>query len=295
MIILKPCIFVFNIFLLIYSAAGSSAPPGLNLNTPDQFILEEIPVGSLIIDLADFLQPANNTAQSQRSSTLTTVTTVEGGLSDNDEQYFTFLDDSKTSHENIYFILDSTTGRLTSKRFLDRESMCLNKHCANNCQDESDTGSCRLSVKVLAIPSYKILNTQIIVQDINDHRPVFRTEHMHKVVAENLPAGHRIPVELAVDPDAGLNAVHSYTLVNSSRDVDATFSLVFEEAERRLYLQVKRRLDREERAEYNLTLVACDAGVPQPLCGQTSLVLALLDQNDNNPEFERSLYSFWVS
>jgi hypothetical protein len=316
---------LLHLFLLIYSAAAAADATNLNVNTPDQFILEEIPVGSLIIDLADFLKAyeSNTTSVEKISTTLVvsgeqqtpTTDQLEENLiqpaensessneaADEDAQYFTFVDDSKSSNENIYFILDSTTGRLTSKRFLDRESMCMNKHCANNCnEDEADSslrGSCRMSLKVLAIPSYKIVNMNIVVQDINDNVPAFRNEQVVRSVVENLPVGHRIPIDLAVDPDAGLNAVQTYTLVNSNAVIDETFSLQFDDSPdslMRLYLLVKKKLDRETRPEYNLTIRACDAGVPKNFCGELSLVIHLIDQNDNNPIFEKSVYTFPIN
>ena len=89
---------------------------------PDKFIQEEISIGSLLVDISDEIHKyslSHNTDQFASSQ---------------ENQQYTFLDDHKSSKENTYFLLDSVTGRVTSKRYLDRESMCMNKHCLNTCE-----------------------------------------------------------------------------------------------------------------------------------------------------------------
>ena len=280
---------LFSTFLLIYSTPVVS-PRSTYVYTPDQYIHEEIPVGSLIFDSAEFL---NIHYPKTVSSTMPATTTDMETL--NNDQYFTFLDDSKTSNENIYFLLDSVTGRLTSKRYLDRESMCLNNHCINDCTDESPTnnGSCQVNVKILAIPSYKVLSMNLIVKDMNDNIPQFKQEFMTKSVTENLPVGYKVMLDLAYDPDAGQNSVQSYKLVETTQSIRDTFSLHFV-AGSQLYLLVKKNIDRETVPQYNLTIVACDAGQPKNFCGRLQLLIEVIDQNDNSPRFDKSRFIFSV-
>lgn len=63
--------------------------------------------------------------------------------------------------------------------------------------------------------------------------------------------------------------------------------------ESQLFLVVKKRLDRETISQYNLTISACDGGVPSN-CGNLKLVLNILDINDQNPVFLKSHYKFSV-
>ena len=81
----------------------------------DKIIQEEISIGSLIVDISEQVTAYQLTSKRTRELS-------------NDNQQYTFLDDHKSSTENTYFLLDSVTGRVMSKRYLDRESMCLNKH-----------------------------------------------------------------------------------------------------------------------------------------------------------------------
>lgn len=132
-----------------------------------------------------------------------------------ENQHYTFLDESKSSTENTYFLLDSITGRLTSKRYLDREAMCHNRHCANNC-DAAVEGSCVMQLRMLIIPSYQIVSLDVIVQDINDNRPQFRVDAVNLTVPENVPVGYRIPLDLAYDSDVGKNSIQEYSLVQQT-------------------------------------------------------------------------------
>ncbi|RNA15934.1 protocadherin-9-like [Brachionus plicatilis] len=226
----------------------------------DKTIAEEIPIGSLIADL------------SQESAATTT------------DSHFTFLHDIKTSVENTYFLLDAVTGRLTSKRYLDRESMCLNKHCANKCQPD---GTCRIPVQILLIPNYTIFQFTVHIEDINDNMPTFASDYQLKRIAWDASVGHRIAVQHAYDPDFGLNSIQTYHLL----DKHTPFELVLDQS---LYLSVSRPLHRQSAAGYNLTIEACDAGKPVH-CSATLVHVVLIDANENKPRFERSSYHFQVA
>ncbi|CAL8270523.1 unnamed protein product [Boreogadus saida] len=66
-------------------------------------------------------------------------------------------------------------------------------------------------------------------------------------------------------------------------------------AEDNMYAVVtKSPLDREKQPFYDLTIVAKDAGNP-PLSSELTLTIAVSDVNDNNPEFSRNLYTFYLN
>lgn len=185
---------------------------------PDKIIQEEISVGSLIVDVAE------------------QVRIYQASAITNENQQYTFLDDHKSSTENTYFLLDTVTGRVTSKRYLDRESMCINKHCMNTCEfapskayilngksnfvnttTPQASGDCNMNLKILVIPSYSIVSLNIIIQDINDNKPKFRIDSMIESVPENVPIGYRIPIDFAYDPDIGQNSIQYYSLLESGK------------------------------------------------------------------------------
>ncbi|CAF0838178.1 unnamed protein product [Brachionus calyciflorus] len=256
---------LFITIIIIYLVPTSSTL-GTYLNLIDKKIPEEIPIGSLITDLNEELNLLNTTRDY-----------------DAENLHFTFLDDIKTSTENVYFLLDPITGRLTSKRYLDRESMCLNKHCSNTCQPDGD---CVINVKVLVIPSYNIINFNVEIQDINDNRPFFASDYQIEKIPENVLIGHKIPLEVAYDPDSGVNSVQNYKILEK----ETPFEIELNDG---LFLVVTEKLDREIKPGYNLTIEACDGGKPIN-CGRSKINIILTDVNDNSPQFEQLIYKFKI-
>lgn len=232
----------------------------------DKIIQEEVPVGSFIIDLNEELTQYRFL----------------------NEQY-TFLDDLNThAGPKTYFLIDLITGRITSKRYLDRESMCANRHCSSGCN--SNQTYCKMNLKVLLMPSSNIISLNIQIEDINDNKPLFRKERVNFEIAENVPLGHRIPLELAFDPDSGLNTIQRYELLPTNQSV---FQLVYDSKEPQLYLNVIHQLDREIESEYSLTIIAYDGGVPS-FNGRCYMQIKILDINDNSPQFSRHIYRFYL-
>ena len=180
---------------------------------PDKYVQEEIPIGSLIVDISEEITKYNE-LNKQNNNNLNSDSFIDSA----ENLHYTFLNDVKSSTENTYFLLDSITGRATSKRYLDRESMCLNKHCMDTCdlgnqnnffitngsqtfikssskkssENANPPGNCKLNIKVLIIPSYSIVSLNVILQDINDNKPQFRVEFMNQSIPENVPIGKKI-------------------------------------------------------------------------------------------------------
>ena len=107
---------------------------------PDKLINEEISIGSQIIDLVDELNlyfekftslSVNNNGDGLSKSEKKSVLELKSQLRN---QQYTFLEDIKQqTSDQTYFLIDLITGRITTKRYLDRESMCLNRHCLETC------------------------------------------------------------------------------------------------------------------------------------------------------------------
>lgn len=49
-------------------------------------------------------------------------------------------------------------------------------------------------------------------------------------------------------------------------------------------------MDRETQAKYHLTVSAQDLGSPIPLIGYCNITVVVEDENDNDPQFEKSTY-----
>ncbi|XP_072526719.1 protocadherin-23 [Salminus brasiliensis] len=171
-----------------------------------------------------------------------------------------------------FFTIDSHTGLVSTSTQLDREA---HQSFTLRVQAE-DSGINPLS------STATILCT---VLDENDNPPEFSQPSFHLVIPENLPPGV-IHTSQASDPDNGVNGTVKYFIKNT----DGHFSI---DAVTGAISTVK-ALDREERSNYTLVLIACDQG-PSPLTSTTLLSILLSDENDNSPTFSRKSYRAFVS
>jgi hypothetical protein len=299
--------FQISIFLLIlqlYKCLNSY------IYLPDKFINEEIPIGSHIIDL-DIELSLYFEKLTSTGLTKTEKKSLHELKSQLRNQQYTFLEDIKQqTNDQTYFLLDLITGRITTKRYLDRESMCLNKHCLETCDaiiinnnnnnNNNNTtpnqrgNNCKMNLKILLIPSYNIISMNIIIQDINDNKPYFTSDILNQTIPENVPIGHKIPIDLAYDADTGVNSIQFYKLINLETDND-TFELIQNFNELQLGLVVRKKLDREVKSSYHYQLTAYDGGQPVPFKGDLEIFLIISDINDNNPKFNQDLYTFTLS
>ena len=119
----------------------------------------------------------------------------------------------------------------------------------------------------------------IIVEDVNDSPPVFNSTRYVFTIQEHASQGTSVGVVYAQDMDIGTNA--QVTFFITSGDPGSNF-IVTTEGE---ILVSGAVLDREQTAQYSLVLAASD-GV---LSTTTSVVITVLDINDNPPQFEQDL------
>ncbi|XP_072288380.1 protocadherin alpha-C2-like [Eucyclogobius newberryi] len=176
-----------------------------------------------------------------------------------------------------YLEVNKDTGELFVAERIDRETLCPKM-----------LSSCFLKLEVILENPVRIFNIEIEILDINDNAPQFRRDVIHLDVSESTPIGERFSLSNAVDPDVGINTVTTYYLgesehftleVQTSRDGSKLADLILEKA-----------LDRERQAVYNLILTAVDGGTP-PGSGTASVIVQVLDTNDNAPVFEKAVYT----
>ncbi|MEE6478628.1 hypothetical protein FKM82_011903 [Ascaphus truei] len=175
-----------------------------------------------------------------------------------------------------HFAVDQGSGALTVKQRIDRESLC------------GSSSSCLLHIEVVAENPLELFSVEIEILDINDNSPTFSTvSHIIKITEIFTSPGVRFSLEIAQDPDVGINGISQYRLnpnpyfllsVKNRKDGTIIPELVLEKA-----------LDREEREEHKLILTAVDGGEP-PRSGSCQITIIVLDINDNAPVFERQNY-----
>ncbi|NXX40548.1 PCDGA protein, partial [Tricholaema leucomelas] len=124
----------------------------------------------------------------------------------------------------------------------------------------------------------------ITVTDVNDNQPKLTVTSQLSEISEDAPSSMVVALLHVQDRDSGTNGQ-----VRCSLDAGVPFRL--EKSFEGYYRVVTtKELDREEVAEYNVTVRAADGGSP-PLWSSTVLALRVLDVNDNAPVFSEESYS----
>ncbi|CAM5108710.1 unnamed protein product [Eretmochelys imbricata] len=171
------------------------------------------------------------------------------------------------------FKLSPDTGELTTLAPLDREQQAV----YNLLVKAIDGGGRFCKANVI-----------LTLEDVNDNAPEFTADPYSITVFENTEPKTLLTRVQATDVDAGMNHKIRYSLVNSA---DGQFSI----DEFSGIVRLEKPLDRELQAVYTLTLKALDQGLPRRLSSIGSLVVSVLDINDNPPVFEYREYSATVS
>ncbi|XP_077589649.1 protocadherin-12 isoform X2 [Stigmatopora nigra] len=169
------------------------------------------------------------------------------------------------------FAVNAGEGEVTTQGRLDREELCRG------------TDECEISFSVLYWKSGVVhyLRVHVEVMDLNDHNPSFSSSVQDVEISEMAGLWMRIPLECAVDPDAGSNGLQTYSLSDNQHFALASGPGGTKQAE----LVVIQELDREVQGSFELTLLAWDKGNP-PKSGSTLIQVHILDSNDNSPTFE---------
>ncbi|KAK2725567.1 cadherin-related tumor suppressor-like [Artemia franciscana] len=127
---------------------------------------------------------------------------------------------------------------------------------------------------------------QVIIDDVNDHTPVFEFSSYETSLQENVPLNDRFFSLSATDEDEGENGMINYE-ISDGNDFDK-FG-IFPDG----FIYVRRALDREVQDYYVLTITARDGGSPQRSSCVT-LVIHILDENDNPPVFKNQTFYFYL-
>ncbi|XP_053317380.1 protocadherin Fat 4 [Spea bombifrons] len=127
-------------------------------------------------------------------------------------------------------------------------------------------------------PRSSVASLVIYVNDINDHPPVFDQPHSKVEISEDLPPGSYICGISATDGDTGLNANLRYSIVSGNNL--GWFSI----SEHSGLVTSRSVLDRETAPQLLLNISAQDQG-PQPKTSYATLLVSLLDVNDQKPTF----------
>ena len=126
------------------------------------------------------------------------------------------------------------------------------------------------------------------VQDVNDNRPTFSpSDTYYANISENSDIGVFVVRVMASDDDQGVNANVRYY-------VEPSFAEQFYVEPSRGFVKTNVRFDREEIEQISFRVLAVDGG-DSPFTSTATVVLTILDVNDEYPIFTRTIFEFNIT
>ncbi|XP_076876271.1 protocadherin-16 [Brachyhypopomus gauderio] len=122
------------------------------------------------------------------------------------------------------------------------------------------------------------MTLDVIVQDINDHAPVFNQSRYHAIISESLPQGSNILQVFASDADEGDNGLVLYEINRRQSDPDRYFVI----DPRSGIITLNKLLDFEVRKVHELVVQAKD-NASHPEITNAFVTIHVRDYNDNQP------------
>ncbi|CAH1174192.1 unnamed protein product [Phaedon cochleariae] len=173
------------------------------------------------------------------------------------------------------FAIDPKNGFIKTLHVFDREDLMLTtgQNFITLEASVADNGVTRLKDKV---------KVNIFITDVNDNPPKFLRAPFKVQVSEGSTKGAQVLRLYTSDADEGLNGDVFYKIIGGNDD--GRFDI--DEATGQITLL--RSLDRETTSKYTLTVVAHDAGITKQLSTSTTVLIDVLDENDNAPEFTQT-------
>ena len=186
--------------------------------------------------------------------------------------------------QSDFFTIDPATGAITtlvSLDFEDEEVQNFRNDLFLTAVDNGmpPLGSLRFPVRFL-----------VEVTDVNDNAPRFSGESYAVTIDENIPVGELALTVMATDEDMGSNAQFNYSIVPNSQvsplfGSDALVSIDPQTGE----IFVNAVIDFELQPFISFVVEAEDMGSPS-LTGSAEVTITVRDLNDNDPQFNQSLY-----
>lgn len=99
-----------------------------------------------------------------------------------------------------YLRLEPETGNLLLNKKLDREALC------------GTSEPCILHFQVLVENPLQFFQAELLVEDINDHTPMFLEKLIFLNISEGASPGSSFQMASAQDLDVGMNGVQNYTI-----------------------------------------------------------------------------------
>uniref|UniRef100_A0A671Q5M6 Cadherin domain-containing protein n=1 Tax=Sinocyclocheilus anshuiensis TaxID=1608454 RepID=A0A671Q5M6_9TELE len=230
-----------------------------------------------VLDINDnapvFMQKVYKTTITENAPKGTVLTVVSASDADEGSNSVVtyYISDTMDSNVADVFLVKEQTGELILNGHVDFEKV---SHFELNIQAK-DQGGLLNACKVI-----------IAVLDINDNSPSIQILSSSHSIPEDSKSGTVVAMLNVDDLDSGVNG-QVQCIINENIPFAITSQSSF------FSLQTEQELDREREAEYNISVICTDEGVPA-LSSNVSLRLQISDVNDNAPVFEKSHYEACV-
>ncbi|KAA0703883.1 Protocadherin gamma-A3 [Triplophysa tibetana] len=222
------------------------------------------------LEISELAVLASVVENAAKGSVVTTVSATDADESSHNIQYYF---EHATSTIKALFSINADSGKVTVIGDIDYEK---NKQFTVNVKAKDHGG---------LIDSSDIL---IDVIDANDNIPKITLMSFSTAVSEDAAPGTVIAMLNVQDLDSGDNSKVSCSIdINSPFKVVSTLTNYYN-------LVTDSELDREQIAEYNITITAIDGGNP-PISSKEILKLKISDVNDHAPQFEKESYNTFIS
>ena len=154
--------------------------------------------------------------------------------------------------------------------------------------DYEESNRIELNIQATDTGGLQDFATMVInILDENDNAPVFSEVNYTATIYENLPDGTDVRYVVATDRDSDLNGLVTYSLGNESNEyfqINPTTGLI----------KSKAPVNKEANDSFVLIVTAKDLG-QDPLSVESTVLITVLDVNDNAPEFSSPSYTAEIS
>ncbi|KAM4807713.1 protocadherin Fat 4-like [Rhinophrynus dorsalis] len=142
-------------------------------------------------------------------------------------------------------------------------------------------------------PLSATVNVTIILEDVNDNRPLFNSTNYVFYFEEECSGGSFVGKIYAVDKDSGSNGDIMYAFETMQPDFEV--NTITGDITSTHQFDREALMRQRGAAAFTLKVVSTDLGLPKPLKDQATVQIYIKDINDNHPKFSKSLYQASIS
>uniref|UniRef100_A0A4W4F1F2 Cadherin domain-containing protein n=1 Tax=Electrophorus electricus TaxID=8005 RepID=A0A4W4F1F2_ELEEL len=136
-------------------------------------------------------------------------------------------------------------------------------------------------------------NVTVILDDVNDNRPLFNSTNYLFRFEEERPRGSLVGWVFAEDRDAGPNSEVRYSFETPQPNFE--LNAITGELTSTLQLDRESLMRQRGTAVFAFTVISSDQGLPKPLRDQAKVQVYIQDINDNAPKFSKDIYRASIS